>query len=192
MKTAEPYQGSEDKVPSEVALAYEQRRKLESSCNWIFEVDYSINSKKPRLFVYSITDKALYRFKCSHGIGGKNRTPHDGILREVSNKDGSYCSCLGVMLTLENYDSDVVGQAVRLKGLSPTNSNMQGRGVVLHGSEYVRDTDNSTDKSVSGRSLGCLVVDDAYINRESGGKLIGWLKNGSVGVSHYGGKFSLG
>jgi hypothetical protein len=41
-------------IPNEVARALVERERLGSNCNWIFEVDYSINSKYPRFFVYSI------------------------------------------------------------------------------------------------------------------------------------------
>jgi hypothetical protein len=178
-------------VPNEVARAMAERARLGSSCNWIFEVDYSINSKRPRFFVYSIRDNRLYKYKCAHGIGGANRTPHDGKTREVSNVPNSQCSSLGVIRTGEHYDSDVVGEAVRLQGLSPTNSRILDRGVVLHGGAYVFDNETNTDTTVSGRSHGCIVVDDRYIDRETGGELIEWLKNGSIGVAHHNGEFTI-
>ena len=177
--------------PREVAMALAERDRLGSTCNWVFEVDYSINSKHPRFFVYSIRDKKLYKYKCAHGIGRKNRDPHDGNIREVSNVPNSQCSSLGAVKTGEHYDSDVVGEAVRLHGLSPTNSKILERGVVIHGGPYVFDNEKNTDSSISGRSHGCIVVDDRYIDRETGGELIEWLKNGSIGVAHYDGKFKL-
>jgi hypothetical protein len=125
------------RVPNEVARALAARGRLGSNCNWIFEVDYSINSKFPRFFVYSIRDNKLYKYKCAHGSGGRNRTPHDGKTREVSNVSGSHCSSLGVIKTGEHYDSEQVGEAVRLNGLSPTNSAIFDRGVVLHGGQSV-------------------------------------------------------
>ena len=179
------------KVPMEVALALAERERLGSTCNWIFEVNYSINSRSPRFFVYSIKDKKLYKYKCAHGKGGANRTPHDGKTREVSNVPESHCSSLGVVRTGEHYDSDVVGEAVKLDGLSSTNSNIRKRGIVLHGGNYVFDNASNTDTSISGRSSGCIVVDDRYIDRETGGELIEWLKDGSIGVAHYAGKFQI-
>ncbi len=178
-------------APDEVAMAFAEREKLGSDCNWIFEVDYSINSRKPRLFVYSIKDATLYKYKCAHGVGGENFSPHDGVCREVSNVPNSKCSSLGVIRTAENYDSDVVGEAVRLHGLSPTNSKILDRGVVLHGGAYVSDNASNSDDSISGRSHGCIVVDDRYIDPQTGGELIEWLKGGSIGVAHYGGKFAI-
>lgn len=179
------------RAPNEVARALAERESLGSRCNWIFEVDYSINSKYPRFFVYSIRDNKLYKYKCAHGSGGLNRTPHDGKTREVSNVSGSHCSSLGVIKTGEHYDSEQVGEAVRLNGLSATNSKILSRGVVIHGGQYVFDNESNTDTSISGRSEGCIVVDDRYIDHETGGELIEWLKDGSIGVAHYAGRFVI-
>jgi hypothetical protein len=178
-------------VPDEVALAYAARGELSSTCHWIFEVDYSINSRKPRFFIYNVTTGAFYMYKCAHGSGGKNGSPHDGKCREVSNKDGSHCTALGRIKTGEHYNSDNVGQAVKLGGLSSTNSNNNARGIVLHGGNYVTDNATNTDTEICGRSWGCIVVDDQYINKEDGGELIEWLKDGSIGVAHYAGKFTI-
>ena len=178
-------------IPAEVALAYAARTKHHSSCNWIFEVDYSINSKYPRLFVYSIKDGVLYKYKCAHGGGGANHSPHDGKTRVVSNVAGSHCSCLGEIRTGAKNNGDLVGRSVLLHGLSATNSRMLAREIVLHGGEYVHDNDAGTDTSVSGRSQGCIVVDNDYINFSTGGELIDWLYGGSIGVAHYDGRFSI-
>ena len=183
--------GATSNVPNEVSRAMAERDRLGSTCNWIFEVDYSINSKHPRFFVYNIRENELLAYKCAHGIGGRNRHPHDGVTREVSNVPGSHCSSLGVILTAEHYDSEKVGDAVRLNGLSPTNSNISRRGVVLHGGKYVSDPAQGSDNSICGRSEGCIVVDDQYIDYHDGGELIDWLKDGSVGVCHSNGQFEL-
>ena len=64
-------------------------------------------------------------------------------------------------------------------------------GVIRTGGHYVYDNDSGTDDSVCGMSWGCIVVDDQYINRKSGGELIHWFKDGSIGIAHYGGKFKI-
>ncbi len=178
-------------IPSEVQRAFNARNNAGSKCNWIFEVDYSINSKFPRLFVYSIKDAQLFKYKCAHGRGGKNEAPHDGVTREVSNKAGSMCSSLGVIRTGNAYTSEKVGQAVKLNGLSPTNSNIFPRGIVLHGGDYVPDNLAGNNREISGRSEGCIVVSTLFIDRAKGGELIDRLKDGSIGVAHYGGEFKI-
>jgi hypothetical protein len=188
-KNAAP--GNVGTIPSQITRAMAERGRLGSRCNWIFEVDYSINSKFPRFFVYSIRDNKLYKYKCAHGGGGRNGSPHDGVTREVSNVPGSHCSSLGAIITGEHYDSEKVGEAVRLNGLSPTNTNLRARGIVLHGGHYVSDNEGNTDTSICGRSEGCIVVDDRYIDHETGGELIEWLKNGSIGVTHFNGRLRI-
>jgi hypothetical protein len=143
------------------------------------------------LFIYNVQTSAFYKYNCAHGGGGKNKSPNDGKCREVSNSNNSHCSSLGIIRRGEHYTSDQVGQAVRLFGLSPTNSNIEARGIVLHGGQYVHDNASNTDDSICGRSWGCIVVDDQYINRENGGELIEWLKGGSIGVAHYAGRFTI-
>ncbi len=191
MKVPTIHNGPSGTVPRQIAIAYEWRTILKSSCNWIFEINFAINSKNPRLFVYSIKDASLYSFKCGHGRGGKNESPHNGETREVSNREGSHCSSLGVMLTREEFTGDRVGRGILLKGLSPTNSRMMQREIVMHSRDDVHDSDDNSDTRIAGRSHGCLVVDDLYINKKRGGKLIDWLKNGSIGVAHHNGSYTI-
>ncbi|MFZ1221382.1 MAG: murein L,D-transpeptidase catalytic domain-containing protein [Chthoniobacterales bacterium] len=186
-----PPTGTFTTIPPEVDLAFKERTKQGSTCTWIFEVDYSINSKEPRFFIFNIKTGALYKYKTAHGRGGKNESPHDGKCRQISNVSESGCSSVGAIRTLEPYTSGKVGKALRLLGLSDTNNKIEGRGVVLHGAEYVHDNNASTDTSLSGRSLGCIAVDEKYIHPTAGGELIDVLANGSIGVAHFAGKFKI-
>ena len=186
-----PSSGQFAEAPSEISLAYAEWEKRGKPCTWIFEVDYAINSKKPRFFVFNTKTRDLYKYKTAHGSGGKNETPHDGECRQVSNVSGSGCSSVGVIVTAELYNSGKVGRALRLDGVSSTNDRIRARGVVLHGGQYVFDNDTSTDNSLSGRSLGCIVTDERYIDPNAGGQLLDVLANGSIGVAHYGGKFKI-
>jgi len=188
---SKPPQQTTPNVPEQVSRAYAERANQKSECNWIFEVDYSINSRKPRLFIYNVMTGDFYMYKCAHGSGGRNASPNDGKCREVSNVNNSHCSSLGVLRTGANIDSDHVGQAIILSGLSPTNSNNMARSILIHGAPYVSDNADNTDSTVCGRSWGCIAVADQYINKENGGELIQWLKDGSIGVAHYAGSFTL-
>ncbi|MFN0077776.1 MAG: murein L,D-transpeptidase catalytic domain-containing protein [Prosthecobacter sp.] len=186
-----PSSGKFPTAPAEIALAYAEWEKRGKPCTWIFEVDYSINSKKPRFFVFNTKTRDLYKYKTAHGSGGKNGDPHDGVCRQVSNVSESGCSSVGIIVTAELYNSGKVGRALRLDGVSTTNDKIRARGVVLHGGQYVFDNDASTDKSLSGRSLGCIVTDERYIHPTDGGELLDILANGSIGVTHFGGKFKI-
>ncbi len=186
-----PSSGKFATTPQEIALAYAEWQNRGKPCTWIFEVDYSINSTHPRFFVFNTKTLELYKYKTAHGIGGKNANPHDGMCRQVSNAKGSGCSSVGIIVTAELYDSGKVGRALRLDGVSNTNDRIRARGVVLHGGQYISDNDTSTDTSLSGRSLGCIVTDELYIHPIAGGQLLDVLANGSIGVTHYGGNFKI-
>lgn len=58
----------------------------------------------------------------------------------------------------------------RLDGLSPTNSNVRARAVVIHGADYVEDADVKP-----GRSWGCPAV-----STESHVRVVNALKGGSI------------
>jgi hypothetical protein len=178
-----PPAGTFTDIPDQVKRAHAERARLGSTCRWIFEVDYSINSKRPRFFVFDTKTGNLYLYKSAHGRGGNNETPHDGVCRQVSNVNGSGCSSVGTIRTLGLYTSNKVGRALRLEGLSKTNSRNEERGIVLHGSDYVFDNDASTDKQLCGRSLGCIVTDERYIHPSAGGEHVEELANGSIGVT---------
>jgi len=186
-----PPTGNFNAPPPEVALAFQERTNQGSTCTWIFEVNYAINSKHPRFFLFNVQTGNLYQYKCAHGRGGRNENPHDGVCREVSNDSGSGCSSLGAIRTLALYTSTKVGRALRLDGLSTTNSHIEGRGVVLHGSDYVFDNDASTDTQICGRSLGCIVISDQYVHHADGGQLLEVLAGGSIGVTHFNGNFHV-
>ena len=170
-------------VPKEVARVYKAMKENSNFANprYIAEIDYSLNSKKHRLFIYDTKLKKLETHKVAHGAGGKNASPHDGFCRQVSNVDGSHMSCLGLFRCSETYNGNN-GYSMRLDGLNSTNNNARKRAVVVHGSDYVKDN-NSV---ICGRSWGCPAVDYAHYK-----DIINKLKDGSPLLSHYAGKFIL-
>lgn len=175
--------GIGEQVPNEVALCYKAMRANInfSDPRYIAEIDYSINTKQHRLFIYDRKLKRLYTHKCSHGSGGKNASPHDGFTREVSNIPESHMSCLGLFKTGNTYYGSN-GYSLRLHGLSDTNDNAYSRAIVMHKSGYVRDSDNS----ICGRSWGCPSVDPKYYKQ-----IIDMLKDGSPLYSHFNGKLKI-
>jgi hypothetical protein len=170
-------------VPKEVQRVYAAMKESGKFNNprFIAEMDYSINSKSPRLFIYDLTEKKLYKHKASHGVGGKNSSPHDGKCREVSNINGSHMSCLGLFKCAETYNGGN-GYSMRLDGLSATNSNARKRLIVVHGSDYVKDASTT----ICGRSFGCPAVDWNHYK-----SIIDKLKHGSPLLSHFNGKFTV-
>lgn len=175
---------SSTEIPKEVALAYKMAKesgKFNYDFRYIAEIDYSINSRRHRLFIYDLKSKKLETHKVAHGSGGKNSIKHDGVCREVSNVNGSHMSCLGLFKCAETYNGNN-GLSLRIDGLSSTNSNARKRAIVIHGSDYVKDNNNS----ISGRSWGCPAIDFSCYK-----DIIGKLKGGSPLLSHYNGKFTI-
>lgn len=166
-------------VPLEVARVYEAMKKSPyfKKPRYIAEMNYAINSSKPRFFVYDTQKGVLYKLKAAHGVGGKNGTPNDGKCREVSNRNGSHMSCLGLFKCAEVYNGNN-GRSMRLDGLEATNGNARMRAVVIHGSDYVKESSNAP----AGRSFGCPALDRAVSD-----KVIDMLKGGSPLLSHYNG-----
>ena len=168
-------------IPSEVARAYERWSKGDfANKQWIAEMDYSINSRYPRLFIYDMLNHKLYKYKAAHGQGGRNASPHDGKAREFSNVEGSHMSCLGCFRTGTVYNG-ANGTSLRLHGLDDTNDNAARRAVVLHKTDYVHDGDTS----ICGRTWGCIGVDRLALS-----SILAKLKEGTCLYSHNGGRLS--
>lgn len=100
-------------------------------------VDFGIDSTHPRFFVYdNKKGSVISSSKCTHGCGGGS-TPSNPVF---SNKVGSNCSSLGeYKLTVNSRMNTIDMPCIRLQGLSPTNSNVARRGVVIHEAPFVAD-----------------------------------------------------
>jgi len=111
---------------------------------------------------------AVQAVHVAHGSGSDPR--NTGRATVFSNEDGSNCSSLGYYLTAETYDGKH-GYSCRMDGLSTTNSNVRERAVVIHGADYVHDSDVK-----QGRSWGCfalaMTMRTSVIDRLKGGSLI--------------------
>lgn len=150
------------------ALAYFQANQANiTNQNYISIVDFSANSKYARLFIINMQTGTVLPLHVAHG---QNSDPsNDGFATQFSNVVDSDESALGFFLTAETYTGDN-GLSLRLDGLSTTNSNTRVRDIVMHGAEYVYDTDTQ-----AGRSLGCFAV--PMDDRDN---VINILKNGSL------------
>lgn len=170
---SEPVQGGEQ-VPREVKEVFEQMQahKMFNDPRYIAQIDYRINSRYPRLFVYDRTKQKLMKFKVAHGggrPGDKNYDLHDGKCYEVSNESGSHLSSKGLIKCAETYYGSK-GYSMRFDGLSPTNYAVRDRAVVMHDSSYVTDG----NEHICGRSWGC-----AALSEKNSKKVIDMLKDGS-------------
>lgn len=100
-------------------------------------VDFSIDSSKPRFFVYdNKRDSLISSSKCAHGSGGGSTAS----VPVFSNEVGSNCSSLGVYKLTRNSRLNTIDMpCIRIEGLSATNSNAAKRGVVIHEAYFFAD-----------------------------------------------------
>lgn len=130
--------------------------------------DYSKKSTLTRFFIVNLKTGEVQAYRSAHGTGSDSN--HDGFAEKFSNSVGSNASSLGYAKTVETYISGKFGYALRMQGLSTTNSNLYKRAVVIHGANYVRDA-----AVVQGRSYGCPAV--SFANRD---KVVNQLKGGAL------------
>ena len=130
-------------------------------------IDFSKSSVKARMWVINMSTGAVWPMHVAHGSGSDR--DHDGYAEKFSNVEGSNMSSLGVYVTAETYTGRN-GYSLRLDGMSSTNSNARDRAIVVHGANYVNETED-----IQGRSAGCPAVTHAYRDQ-----LINRIKEGSV------------
>ena len=151
------------------AVAYFQANQAKiTNQDWLTVVDFSRSSTQARMFLVDLHTGKVQAIHVAHGSGSDPRGTGKATI--FSNADGSNCSSLGFYLTAETYDGKH-GYSCRLDGLSATNSNVRSRAVVIHGADYVHDSDVK-----QGRSWGCLALSMSIrtnvIDRLKGGSLI--------------------
>jgi len=136
--------------------------------NYLTVVDFTKHSGKERFFVVNMQTGAVQPHVVAHGSGSD--PGNTGFATRFSNVNNSNESSLGYYLTAETYNGKH-GNSLRLDGLSPTNSNVRSRAVVIHGADYV-----SEGRSKQGRSWGCFALPqgdkDAIIAKLKGGSVI--------------------
>lgn len=141
-------------------------------------LDFSAHSSAPRFHLIDVASgQVLQSFRVAHGYGSEGKR-HDGYAEVFSNVPNSNASSLGLYRTAETYLSDVYpGLAMRLDGLSPTNSNARSRFIVVHAAKYMEPESWKGKKAARpGLSDGCFAFSqadrDTVISGLQGGALI--------------------
>jgi hypothetical protein len=117
-------------------------------------VDFSRASAEARLFIMHLPSGQGMQMLVAHGRGSDPE--HSGWLNWFSNNPGSLASSRGAYLTAARYNG-VHGDAQRLIGLDPDNSNADPRAIVIHGADYVSE-DLILSQGKLGRSEGCFAL----------------------------------
>ncbi|MES2963520.1 MAG: murein L,D-transpeptidase catalytic domain family protein [Bdellovibrionota bacterium] len=136
--------------------------------NTIGIVDFSKRSNKARWWIVDMKTGAVWAIHVAHGKNSDKN--NDGYAEAFSNVNGSNMSSLGVYRAAETYDSSKFGYSLRVDGLSPTNSKVRERAIVIHPAWYVWESN-----VVQGKTSGCLGVSKGLSK-----KLIDMIKNGSM------------
>jgi len=147
---------------------YDSNRVLLKNDLVLTVVDFSARSSRARMYIVDMISGTVEKYHVAHGKGSDPR--NTGYASRFSNRPNSHRSSLGFYRTAETYMSPKHGLALRLDGLSPTNSNVRKRAIVLHGATYVHDRDIK-----QGRSSGCFAVSDAMHE-----KVVNRLRKGSI------------
>jgi len=136
-------------------------------------LEFSKFSAKSRFYIINLrTGEVNAAYHVSHGSGSDK--DNDGYATYFSNLPGSKASSIGVYKTGEIYRGKY-GTSLRLHGLSPTNSNVYKRAVVIHPSPYVKEANVKP-----GRSWGCMAFD-----YKVSGDVINMLRNGAFIYAKY-------
>lgn len=134
--------------------------------------DFAMPSSLPRFHFADLEKGEVRSFLVAHGRGSDPE--HDGFLKTFSNEVGSLATSRGAYVTNEWYKGKY-GTSIRLGGLSPDNTNVLDRAIVLHPAWYANST--MLEKwGKLGRSDGCFAMGEQDFNEAlwhlSGGRLI--------------------
>ncbi|MCX6269122.1 MAG: murein L,D-transpeptidase catalytic domain family protein [Bacteroidetes bacterium] len=137
-------------------LALKGYQKLEHSgrllnSNILTIIDFSQSSKKKRMFVIDLKNRALlFNTYVAHG-----RNTGDEFAKYFSNIAGSYKSSLGFFVTKNHATGASVGLSLIIDGVEKGfNDNAIKREIIIHGAAYA--TENFILKTGRlGRSFGC-------------------------------------
>ena len=165
-------------ISRRVALAIEHVLRHPSDHRRAAVLDFSAHSATPRFhLVERASGRVLQTFRVAHGQGSEG-SREDGHAEVFSNVPDSNASSLGLYRTAETYVSEAYpGLAMRMDGLSPTNSNARSRFIVIHAARYMEP--ESWEGKRAGRpglSDGCFAFSnadrDAVLASLQGGALI--------------------
>jgi len=132
-------------------------------------VDFSQPSQNKRFYVLDVANQELVTH--TYVLHGKNSGGE--MAEKFSNTINSHQSSLGFYLTKYTYYGSR-GYSLRLAGLEKGfNSNVEKRGVVVHGTKYAND--ERAEKGTIGRSQGCPAIPESEYE-----EVIQMIKDGSV------------
>lgn len=138
-----------------------------TNTNFITMVDFNQHSSQRRMYLLNMQTGAVKPMLTTAGIGSD--PDGDGHATIFSNTPESRMSSLGFYMTAHEYEG-ANGRSMRLFGLEDSNSNAYKRFIVVHGADYVIESEG-----YAGRSFGCPAVDRSNLD-----DLVDKTKEGSL------------
>jgi hypothetical protein len=121
-------------------------------------MDYSQHASASRFYIIDRQTGQITATKAAHGSGSDpNNT---GYATQFSNTLGSKQSSLGAFITQPYYSQSMGKPALRLVGQQAGINNNTDRGLAIHSSDYV-------NQSQCGRSEGCMSMSNEAYNQFS-------------------------
>ena len=153
----------------ESAVVYFDANKAKfANQNFLSVIDYKKRSDVARFFVINLKTGVVEKYHTGHGSGSDEND--DGYADQFSNIPQSRMSSLGFARTAETYMGRFK-RALRLDGLSLTDSALRMRSMVVHGWNNVHEAN-----VIQGLGAGCPALDwkvkDAVIDKIKGGSLL--------------------
>lgn len=134
--------------------AMDSKRRFLKHRDVIAIADFAQASREERFFLVRTDSGTVTSFHVAHGRGSD--PGHSGYLDRFSNAPGSAASSAGAYVTGDFYQGKY-GRSMRLKGLDPSNSNAEARGIVVHAAPYA-EPDMVERIGKLGRSEGCFAL----------------------------------
>ncbi len=167
--------------PLSLKSEYENKiKQYKLNRQYVFIVDYALHSGKKRMYVLDISNnKIIKKMMVAHG---KKSETKKGYATEFSNVPESNKSSLGFAIVNQRaYSNWGIHIKYWLDGISPTNSNMRKRIMVLHSYRWVPSYETYPFPIVT--SLGCIMVSkkdmyflDQLIKKQKNKKILMFIR----------------
>jgi len=152
-----PAVGADTAIVAAARTALERTGALIAHHDVVGVADFRHPSRAPRLHLVDLAGGKVDSLLVAHGRGSDPN--HTGWLSSFSNAPNSQATSAGAYATGDYYIGEH-GRSMRLKGLDPSNSNAETRGIVVHDAWYVGPNIVRGTGKV-GCSEGCFAVSQA-------------------------------
>jgi hypothetical protein len=139
--------------------SFDKHRRSIRHTNIVGITDFSRKSSEHRFYLLDTETGRVAKHLVCHGRGSD--PAHCGFVERFSNAYGSNASSDGGYLTGDYYQGKY-GRSMRLKGLDRSNSNAEGRAIVVHSAWYA-EPQVIHDHGKLGRSEGCFAMSYASL-----------------------------